>query len=284
MHLRQSLALTALVSIFAIALIGNIFGTIYYLSSFTGGGPHFDYFVAMGLLIAQPCLLCIWCALGGQNPILRVLISMGMLTALTLTYAKVLENDGAPLEVTLIICGAVGALVVVLQIPLWIFRVSTKQAIVLDLGDSQSGSNQFGIMHLLIATALVAILTAVTKAYFPTGSIIDGSAPFSWIRLGIFLLSFAISIGLLTFLILAFVFDQKRRIVFLCFLFLFLLAAPLGCIMAMDAFPTFRRGFRSVWTFEIVANVSTIVWANALGVAAVLTVFYAIGFRLRKLE
>ena len=279
MNRQPIIAIAALLVLFVVALFGNVWGTLYYMKS--PPNPPIHYFVALGFLIAQPCLLCIWCALGGQKTMWRILVSMGMLVILTLVYAKILEDDGAPLEVTLFLCGIVVAIVAILQIPLWTFRTLTKQTIALPIiFDAELGASQFGIKHLLFATTLAAMLIALAKAYFPVSEI-DGTGPVPWFGLITFLLFYVLIACLLTFLMLAAVFNQKHRLVFTFFLGLFLITAPFACIEVMDQTRIFGPS-GSGWEIELIARVSTFVWSLAFAIASVLSVFYAIGFRLLK--
>jgi hypothetical protein len=164
MKQQKFIAVFLLLFLFAIALAGNVLATLHYLESFRPV-PPLHFFVAVGFLVAQPCLLSTWCALGGQRTPLRILVSMGMLAILTLVHVKVLDNDGAPLEVALVVCGVALGIAFVLQIPLWIFRAITGQ--VIDLPS---------VRHLLIATTLAAVLITVAKANFPEAAI-SGDVP-----------------------------------------------------------------------------------------------------------
>ena len=176
MKQQKFIAVFLLLFLFAIALAGNVLATLHYLESFRPV-PPLHFFVAVGFLVAQPCLLSTWCALGGQRTPLRILVSMGMLAILTLVHVKVLDNDGAPLEVALVVCGVALGIAFVLQIPLWIFRAITGQVIDLpSVGEQDLGDSQYGIRHLLIATTLAAVLITVAKANFPEAAI-SGDVP-----------------------------------------------------------------------------------------------------------
>ena len=65
---KQKKALITLLVIFGIAMLGNILLTLYYLNFLK---QDFHFFLAIGLLVAQPCILSIWCALGGQRAVVR---------------------------------------------------------------------------------------------------------------------------------------------------------------------------------------------------------------------
>ena len=279
MNARQIIALVILIALFVIAMVGNVYGTLHCLGPGVFG--RFDYFVAMGLLIAQPCLLSIWCALGAQKTVVRGLVSMLMVFLLALVYAKVLENDGAPMEVTLIVFGFAIGCVVVVQVPLWIFRIYSQKVIALpSSGEPELGENQFGISYLLMVTTLVAILTVVGKAAVPESSLSSGPLPFSWFRLAIFFLFVAAFECVLSFLILVVVFNQKRRLFFLLLLILFLLTAPFGFIEGTRVSGVLSRFTIDWWSLEVISKVFGFVWSLAATNTIVLAVYYRIGYRL----
>lgn len=280
---KQVISLAVIFTLFVVALLGNIFLTWHFLDSFYA---NVWYFISLGLLTAQPCLLSIWCAFGGQKPLLRILVSMGMLVCLFLVYVKTLENDGAPLEVTFMILGIVAAIVAIVQIPLWLFRIYTRQSILLPAEtETVLGASQFGIKHLLIATTISAVLIPIAKAFFPTGGFEPPASVPSWFSLAMFLLFF-ITIGcVFTFLNLAIVFNSKRRWPFLVFLIVFLIAAPLGSVAVWEQSNFARRSlFSTAWSFNTLVNAFAFVWTLAFTIIGVLLCFYAIGYRVQKLS
>jgi len=274
------IALTVLIALFLIAILGNNFATRIYLAA--NRLNRFDFFMALGLLGIQPCLLSIWCALGAQKAIWRIPVSMGMLTLLTMTYSRVLSLDGAPLKAILVICAVVAATVGVLQIPLWIFRIKSKYAIALPLDvEPEISASQFGISHLLFATTLAAILLAIGRVMIPD-KWNSGAMPLPWSSLIVFLIFHIVLATVLAFLLLGTVFNQNRRIVFLVFLLLFLVVAPLGSILVFHSSGIMSRAGPQTWTFDFIKNAYTFVWTIAIGIAAVLSFFYLIGFRLQR--
>lgn len=97
----------------------------------------------------------------------------------------------------------------------------------------------------------------------------------------VFLLVFVVIASLSTFLILAVVFNQKRRLVFLLFLICVLVAAPLVGYIAFNQVAFLGRG-SITWETESVIRVFTFVWSLAFAITTVLIGFYAIGFRMLK--
>lgn len=276
---RQSLSLVILIGLVVIVAAGNIALTSYYFN-----GPafqSFSFFVALGLLVVQPCLASIWCALGNERGLVRIPAAMGILVIWLATYLKTLHalDNNLPLEIVVVIGCLVIATCIILQIPLWMFRVTTKQVIRLpaDL-ELNLGTNQFGIKHLLIAMTLVAIIVAVLRAAFPESEL-GTTGFFPWWQLSLFLLYFVITTCLLTFLTLAVVFSQRRRWVYASLLAVLLLACPWGGMQAMTTGNLF--GGINWGIFEWM-NMYIFIFSIAAGLMGVLLVFYLVGYRLEK--
>ena len=284
MEPRKKIALIALLVIFGIAMLGDVLLTWHYLNNFAPN-PAFDYFLSLGLLIAQPCLLSIWCALGSQKLIVRIPAAMGMLAVLTIVYLSLLVSDGAPAEVTFVLAGCAIALTLLIQVPAWIFRASTKLTIVLPTETKSSiSSSQYGIKHLMISTAIAAIVVTVAQANAPHISSDQSGVP--WLSLILFLAFFIIVASILSFLILAVVFNQKRRLIFAILLMVILLAAPLASLEVLrsviNASPMPGPNFQ--WTATEAFNAFCFFFALAAGIMSVLFIFYGIGFRLLKIK
>ena len=112
---KQKKALITLLVIFGIAMLGNILLTLYYLNFLK---QDFHFFLAIGLLVAQPCILSIWCALGGQRAVVRIPAFMGMLALLFIVYMGILVSSGAPGSIVSILGVCVIAITLIIQIPL----------------------------------------------------------------------------------------------------------------------------------------------------------------------
>ena len=274
---RQSIIASVIIVVLFVAVCGNWYGTIYFLE------PNLEYaisyFIALGLLVAQPYLLSIWCALGSLNAVLRIPFAMGTLTVLTFVYAKVLERDGAPLEAALVISGIALAMTVVLQIPLWIFRAKTKQVIALPVAKSDLGKSQIGIKHLLVVTTFVAALVSLSRFIIPESALVNGAAPWSEIVWGA--LTFILATTLLSFLAIGFVFIPGRRIGILLTLLVFLVATTFGCLAVMSRLNKYGTTY---WDFEAYSFTITFLCANTIAILFVLGIFYLIGYRLTKLR
>ena len=279
---RKPIPLIALLVLFGIAIVGNISLTLYYRDS-SSAFISFDFFIALGLLIAQPCVLSIWCALGGQRAMVRIWTSMGMLIALTIVYVGLLiGNDVSSGEFVLVLSGISIAISAIIQIPLWIFRASTKQVIVLPTEtDPNRCASQFKIKHLLISTTIAAIVVAVAKANAEHVRF-DERDP--WFSVGLLLAFFIVVASVQTFLILAVVFNRNHRLVFVAFLGGIMIAAPFATWAVFQSLPElFGEGGDPVyWEVEEFINAYCFFCSLASGIMGVLFIFYAIGFRLRK--
>lgn len=279
--LRSIIALIAILILFALAAAGNWFLTTYFLDNL---GFRTGFFVALGLLVVQPVLLSIWCALGNQNTMLRLLFSIGMLVVLTFVYTKVLDTDGAPLEVTLVLCGIVLAIAAIVQIPLWIFRTLTGNVLMLPPrqleGQPELSRSQYGIKHLLLITTVVALLTTLLRILAPEKALEGRSNAVPWFELSVFLLTFIVAKSLLAFLTLGAVFNQKRRLRFVFAQFVFLIVMPLVCLEVLRRSNLF--GVVSVWEPEPIISVFVFFWSLSAAIIIGLGTFYLIGYRLMK--
>ena len=279
---RQTVALIMLVVLVMVAIIGNIFGTIFFFEGTRIFWPIF--FVALGLLVAQPCLLSIWCALGNERGIWRIPAAMGIVLLLLAIYLKTMEmlDDSIPWEVIIAISAITLAISLILQIPLWIFRQTTKQVIQLPTdADALLASNQFGIKHLLITTTLVAIVLAFVTNAFPESSFQGGTPAGIWMQLILFLVFFICISCLLTFLALAAIFFETKRGIYLVLLSLFLLFCPLASIQFIRSFAGMLFGPIGFGVTEVV-NTYLFVWSLAAGILGIMWIFYFIGYRLKK--
>jgi hypothetical protein len=169
---QHTAPLITLILLAVLALLGNICLTTYYFDSATFF--EYDFFVCLGLLVAQPCVLSIWCALGSENPLVRLPTSMGILFILLTGYIKTMEmkDSSIPLEVVILISSIAVALTAIVQIPLWIFRRASNQSIQIP---SKQGTaialKQFSIKQLLIVMTIAAIVVTVAQATFPAGQL-----------------------------------------------------------------------------------------------------------------
>lgn len=276
---RQTRSLLILIILTGAAVLGNIFLTVYFWDG--KAFDSFSFFVALGLLVVQPCLASIWCALGSERSLVRIPAAMGILIVWLAVYLKtmhVLDNN-LPLEVVVVIGCLVISTSIILQIPMWLFRWKTKQVLRLPaVSEPNIGNNQFGIKHLLIAMTLAAVIVAVLRAAFPESEL-GTTGFFPWWQLSLFLLYFVISTCVLTFLALAVVFSRRRRWVFASLLAVLLLTCPLGGRQTMN-----NSSLWGVMNWGLMEwlNIYVFIWTIAAGIISVLLVFYLVGYRLEK--
>ena len=280
---QQTVALVVLVLLVSLAIAGNILLTVFFYDGQRFQWPVF--FVALGLLVSQPCLLSIWCAMGGERGLWRIPAATGILFVLLAIYIKTMEvlDTHIPLEVIIMISVIALAITVILQIPLWIFRQTTRQVIRLPSEASTNlATNQFGIKHLLVVMTIAAIVVAIARSSFPESNF-DGGAPAGlWTQLSLLLL-FLICVGcLMTFLALAAVFSQTKRRLFRLLLGLFLLVCPLASIQFMINYSSlFGTGD---FSFTEMINMYLFFWSLAAGIVGIMWIFYLIGYRLERIR
>lgn len=138
---------------------------------------------------AQLGLLAIWAALGPRPwrvrlpttliiaMALRGILVLGAMASLEPSADEVRDRAQSLLFVPLVFLAA--------QLPLWILRVATGYRIVLDANqqaDPPTESRQFGVQHILVATALVAIALGLASTALAPQIERSGAAS-AWIRL-----------------------------------------------------------------------------------------------------
>ena len=233
---------------------------------------------ALGLLVGEICLIGIWLAFGSQTLLLRAGLALGSLFAMTCLYLMGLffhDNQSLPAEVPLIILGISFALVGVLCIPLGLVRWKAKRVISRRVVEQDIESSQFGIRHLLIVTALTAVLVVLGQNSFPETEF-EGDAP--WVEISCFFVIYMLLSCLICLLSLATVFDQKRRLLNLFLLAgVVLVGANIAATIMFLNFSSFR--------YDLSGNIfNSIAYSGALalGLVAVLAAFFAAGYKFQR--
>ena len=271
----RSKAIVLTISLVVLALAGNSIGTTVFWN------PNIDaeqlLCFVLGMLIAQPCLVAIWFALGIQKFIVRAPLTVCILLLLVAGYVQTLflldGNQGMPMEVPLIALCIALSLFLLIIFPLWIYRIATKHVISQRHLKSRLGEEQFGIKHLLIATTIAAVLVGVGRYAIP-------DVDFSGVPIGqivSFLLPFIATVSLLSYLSCAFVFLGRMRL---------LIGITIGSVIIVV--PVVMFYFQPNWIFSGVeftraaANTFMFLLSLAATMLAVLFGYYSIGFRLKR--
>lgn len=268
----HSIPFSFVVILTVVAAIGNYIGAFVVWKI---GGESAASF-SCGLLLAQPCVLSVWCALVRQRLITRVSFSMGILFVLFSLYMLTLNSlEELPLEVPLICLGIIVVLSVSIQLVLLILRQTTGRALAVDYEtETKQADSQFGIKHLLIATTMAAIVIALAQSVFANYQLEGGNPP--WWDITVFLISLSILTTIVCLLSTMFVFFDGGRTVFGIFLLIAVFGGPWLVYMALWYY---TAGFKS-----IDAYFNTLFYAFALGatIVSVLAAFFAIGYRWRR--
>ena len=160
-----------------LAVAGNV-----VVPSFFWGINQMDWllhcvFVATGALVAEVCLLAIWCGSSLQAIKYRLPVTLALLLVATCSFCLGLQlpdmgqaGRGMPLEAALVITGAGFGLFVVMQVPLWLIWRTTGSRIATPetarLGESRQGK-QFSLGYLMLGTALVGVLLVLVRNSLP---------------------------------------------------------------------------------------------------------------------
>ncbi len=142
-------------------------------------------FIAIGALLAEVCLLAIWCGSSQQAIKVRLPVTVALVLVAVCTYSLGLQFPSMgsgigrmPLQVALVIAAAGYGLFVVMQVPLWLIvrttrcRIATPETI--RLGGSKQG-RQFSIGYLMLWTGLVCVLLVLVRNTFPTETVTIGA-------------------------------------------------------------------------------------------------------------
>ena len=171
---KQKIWVTLLMTATAIvAVLGNIFVTMA-LDSDKMGYSNDDETVwsfFAGFLIAQTCLIAVWCSLGAQRASVRIPLSLGIQFGLGCAYLGTLASTDvsmASLEMPTMFLISQTVLLILVQTPLWVLRF--KKNLVLGLKQSVDGADdhrQFGIKDLLLLMAIVAAGVVLIRDLVP---------------------------------------------------------------------------------------------------------------------
>ena len=273
---RHGPATGAIIALVLASAIGDVVGTLLFWEFY--GGPFYEFLLCMGLglMVAQPCALAVWCALGTQKFVVRVPLTMGILFSLTCIFTGTiyaLEN-GITLEVPIIFVVGSFSLALLVQVPLWIYRMITGYAISFMGTQTESEkASQFGIKHLMIATTIAAVIAAISN-YALANSELDNSVP--WGEVIGFLVTFELFISMITLLCVALVYSRSSRVGIGILLGLVVIVGPIGVGEVIDAViggGSDRRMLTNTYAFTI---------SLSIVLTVVLFAFYAMGYRLQR--
>ncbi len=266
------------------AAVGNTLFTMYFHSLQPGVNTlhEFGLCVAIGALIAQPCLLSIWCFLLDQRIIIRVPVSMGILLGLTCLYISVLRSlengNNLPAEAVLFLTSIPFACVLITGIPMLLLRLLGRRVISCEDSDQPNiESTQYGIRHMFFLMFLIAVLLLIAQRTF-AGIGFQGSAPL--IEIIVFVTLFGLLACLLCILSLALVFHPGSRLWSAALIVVSMLAAPALVIWILFS----RTAIPGPIQLSYFVNASGFAASLAITQCATLALFYGLSFRMRPLE
>lgn len=233
-----------------------------------------------GMFLSLPILLSLWMVLGPQIWIIRLPLASGSLLALLGIYLATIsiQSSNAPGEVYWIMSAIALAVVVSIQIPLWIVRFF-KRVHISRRGSGSSAGSQFSIKHLLIATTVFALVLPLLQWFTTLGSARQMPGVMFREMLG-FCGIFILVLAFLTLLSVLIVFAPKLRFWSLALLIIGIILLPFAVV------PSISYVIGSRFTvgdyFDMGLNVITFSAANALTMIVSMYLYYSIGFRLES--
>ena len=217
--------------------------------------------------------------LGGQAWFIRIPLASLALLVLFGIYAVTNICLGMPAEVLWLFAGVTLLVTVSVQIPFWTIRA--WQGVTISGQEAKSGDKmQFTIKQLLVTTTIFAFLAPLLRSFTTfegfqdVFSIIPPNVVLGFCGIFIVVLVF---LGLFSVLI---VFLPKLRVWCLGILVLGIAALPFVVVPSV-LFVISGRFTDQAW-MDIAANVVAFSASNAVTMIVVLSMYYALGFRLRK--
>ena len=251
---------------------------------FGNGTRQIVFNIFNGMLLSLPVLVSLWMVLGGQTWFIRIPLATFCLVAWLGIFISTLNFWGPPPpEIWLIFGGITLAVSIGTQIPLWIFGLRYG-ALITRANSGSVVQTQFTIKELLITTTVFAFLIPILQRVATFENF--GNAPLYEIC-GFCAIFIVVLVFLMAFSVL--VVFSKHRIKSLCILVLGIVALPFvvvpTIISVMEkrlAFGDFMEMGMDIFLFlDMGLNVFAFSLSNAVAVIAVLSMYYALGFRLR---
>ena len=236
----------------------------------------------LGAFLALPTLTAIWAALGSQIWIIRVPSALAAESFLLCVYLGTISvfSLGAPPEVYWLVSICAGAVTVAAHVPLWIMRIWLSVQIAgPHLKERSASESQFSIFHLLIATTVVAITIPLIQWLISLGES-DGMGTIPiWSVVG-FCGIFILLMGLLTTLSIAIVFASKKiKAWCVSILCVVILVIPFAVVQNLS---TVIGGIPPTERDAVRMNVASFSISHLATLILVLSLYYALGFRLRR--
>ena len=270
--------LTIVLLVVAAATIVVATSWLFYLP-FGNGIRQVVLNIFIGMLLSLPMLASVWAVLGGQAWFVRVPLASLTLILLFGIYIATNILLGMPVHVVWIFGGVTLLVIVSAQIALWIVRALLGVTISRQ-GAKSSTKMQFTIKQLLITTTIFALLVALLRWLAIFEGFQDAIQPMPLNQFLGFCGTFIVVLVFITLLAVLIVFLPKRRVWRLGILVLGIATLPLAVVPSVSCLLDERFAGRE-W-MDIAANVVAFSASNAVTMIIVLSMYYALGFRLRK--
>ena len=242
----------------------------------------------LGMALSLPVLISLWIALGAQKWFIRIPLATFCLSALLgiyfLTMMAHMPQAVPPGEPFLVISGMIFFFYAAIQIPLWVVRV--RYGVWLSRLEPESvAKKQFTIKQLLITTTIFAFLVPLIQ-WFSAFKIFENfNGPPVDMVIG-FCSVIVVVLAFLTLLSVLIVFSSKLRMAGLCVLVLSLVAIPFVIVPSIDYAVGLRVSYTETYWLDLNVdkhiNVLAFALSNAVTMIVVLSMYYALGFRLRQ--
>ena len=239
--------------------------------------------VFLGMLLSLPVLISLWMSLGGQHWIIRIPLSTMCLLSLSgvfLTTLGILSGSVDNAEIW-IIGAIILAVALAIQIPAWTVRLWYGVSISRQSSES-AASKQFTIKQLLITTTVLAFLVpllqwvAAFKIFNDSGPPMDEILRFCGV--------FIVVLVFLTLLSVLVVFSSKLRVASFCILLVGLATIPFVVVPSLKYISGLEFSVADSYLMdkEKLLNVFAFISSNAVTMIVVLSLYFALGFRLRS--
>ena len=236
-----------------------------------------------GMLLSLPILLSLWMVLGGQVWFIRIPLAalllaalLGMLLATINIWSNSVKADvfWSFVRITLAVSATA-------HIVLWTIR--TRRGTFISRKSQESNKRtQLTIEHLLITTTIVGLSVPLLRWFwaFEGFNTIPGRAQIPLSSSLRFYGAFMVVFGFLTFLSVQLVFIPKLRISSLSLLALAVVTLPV--VVPAVCYLMRHNNYSRAQLIGIGINVFAFSISNAATMIVVLSMYYAVGFRLRR--
>ena len=133
----------------------------------------YPWYCSGGALVAEICLLGIWCGLSLQAIKYRLPVTLSLLLVVVCSYwvGLQLPDEDIPSVIAALVAAGAFGMFAILQLPLWVMRYCSPRRITLgntELHGNRVRGSQFSVRYLMLWTTLTGLLLVTVRHSLPT--------------------------------------------------------------------------------------------------------------------